>query len=91
MFSGRGSRVQHCRGVCHLPSSLNAHGREDRRCLGDFTLAGAEAGLTFDVVFAVFAAAMVVIAVFVARWAVGIGREARRLKDEANDSGGTDS
>jgi hypothetical protein len=46
-----------------------------------------EGGLTFDVVFGVFAAAMAVIAVLAVRWAVGRDREARRLKDQALDDG----
>jgi len=47
--------------------------------------------LTFDVVFGVFAAAMVVIAVLAARWAIGVGRQARRLNDEPREGGRPDS
>jgi hypothetical protein len=46
-----------------------------------------EVGLTFDVVFGVFAAAMAVIAVLAIRWAVGRDRQARRLRDQALDDG----
>ena len=47
--------------------------------------------MTFDVVFGVFAAAMVVIAALCFRWAVGFNREARRSREEARDGGGPES
>ena len=46
--------------------------------------------MTFDVVFGVFAAAMVAIAVLSIRWAVGRDREARRLKEQSAGAGGAE-
>lgn len=42
---------------------------------------GGPDGMTFDVVFGVFAAAMLVIAVLIVRWALREGRRAKRLFD----------
>jgi MFS superfamily sulfate permease-like transporter len=47
--------------------------------------------LTFDVVFGVFAAAMVAIAFLAVRWAVGRDRDEKRLREQAGDVGGSDS
>jgi hypothetical protein len=49
-----------------------------------------EVGLTFDVVFGVFAAAMAVIAALAIRWAVGRDREEKRMRNRALEDGRSD-
>lgn len=73
--------------MCQNPISLYSRGREVRRNQGDLLPAYGGWALTFDVVFGVFAAAMVAIAVLSIRWAVGRDREARRLKDQSGGVG----
>jgi hypothetical protein len=64
--------------------------REIARSQCEFTPVDVEVGLTFDVVFGVFAAAMAVIAVLAIRWAVGRDREEKRMRGQALDEGRSD-